>query len=313
MRSNWQYMALALVLALLSWHLVTGRESVEVWVEVYVVSTNTPKDLVVMDGLPGKLQVRIRGPQGLMRNIKPTQLAYMLDLSGLKAGENVIILDGANIPIPRAISTLEIKPTRLVIQADSLAEKTLPVKAAALSDLKSGWEVKQVQATPAEVKVKGPKSSVDKMRYAEAKPLPLAGEAPEELEGKTTLRLPDSTEADPPQVTVRYSLGPKLVRAWLKAKVQAPDVSAKIGIKPTEVRLDLELPESLAKSGGIADAVTVRLAADTDFSPGERDASLSFDLPRWVRVIEARPDKVRITVKKGAEADRFSSILSLHQ
>lgn len=313
MRSNWQYMALALVLALLSWHLVTGRESVEVWVEVYVVSTNTPKDLVVMDGLPGKLQVRIKGPQGLMRNVKPTELAYLLDLSGIKAGENIIILDGSNIPIPRAITTLEIKPARLMILADNLVEKTLPVKAAALPDLKPGWELKQAQATPAEVKVKGAKSVLDKMRFIEAKPLPLAGESPEEIEGKTSLRLPENTEADPAQVAVRYLMGPRLVRAWLKLKVQQPDVPEKVSIKPPEIRLDLELPETLTKNGAPGDAVVVRLAPNTDLSPGERDAALAFDLPRWARVIEARPDKVRITVKRSAESDRAGALFSLHQ
>ncbi len=313
MRSNWQYMALALVLALLSWHLVTGRESVEVWVEVYVVSTNTPKELVVMDGLQGKLQVRIRGPQGLIRNLRPTELAYMLDMSGLRAGENVLILDGSNIPIPRAITALEIRPARLIIQADTLVEKTLPVRPAAPAELRPGWEIKEVRALPAEVRVKGPRSALDRLRHVEAKPLSLGGEAPEEIEGRTSLRLPENTEADPAQVSVRYVMGPRLVRAWLRAKVQPPEGPDRVSIKPAEVRLDMEFPESLSRNGGISDAVTVRLAPGTDLSPGEREAALAFDLPRWARVIEARPDKVRITVKKGAESDRGVSLFSLHQ
>lgn len=313
MRNNWQYMALALVLALLSWHLVTGRDVVEVWVEVSVVSANTPKDMVVMDGLPGKLQARIRGPQGLMRNIKPTEMAYRLDLSGIRPGENVILLDGSSIPLPRAITALEIRPARLIILSDSLVEKTLPVKAGALADLRAGWEVKEVVITPAEAVVRGPKTAIDRMRYVEAKPLPLAGEAPEEIEGRTSLRLPEGSEAEPAQVSVRYALGPRLVRAWLRAKVQPPEGVERIGIKPAEVRLDLELPETLARNGGLADAVTVRLAPGTDLSPGEREAPLAFDLPRWVRVLEARPDKVRITVRKPPEADRQSSLYSLHQ
>ncbi|EPR42767.1 YbbR family protein [Desulfovibrio sp. X2] len=302
MRNNWQYMILALVLAVISWYLVSGRERVETWIEVPVVTTNTPKGLVVLDGVPAKLEVRIRGPRGLVRTVNAADLTYILNLSGIQAGENNITLNSSNVPLSGALSPLEIKPARLTVTADALVSKTVPVRPDWEGDLPSGWELKQASATPAEVKLTGPKSVLDGVSFVETKAWQVDPDSPNDISGRRPIKLPDGTESDPAQVGVHYVFGPRTVQLWARLAVEKPDSPANVVIAPGQVRVRLELPESLAQSEKFRKEIRVTLAPGTDFSSGRRDASLAFDLPRWTKVLEVRPDKVHLTIPKAAEA-----------
>lgn len=303
MRGNWQYMMLALVLAMLSWYLVSGRERVEVWVEVYVVSANTPKGLVVMDGLPSRLEARIRGPQGLLRNINPADLVYVLNLSDIRAGENVITLNPAAIPLSGAITPLEIKPARLTLIADAVAEKTVDVRPVTRGELRDGFELKDVRLLPAAVRVRGPQSVVEGLVDIATKPFDLDVQLTETVERRLPLNLPEGVEADPSQVTARVVVGPVTTQVWVRLPVESPPGMPAARIDPTHVRLHLELPEYLAREPEFRNDVKIRIAPGTNVSPGEREVMLVYDLPPYTRVIEARPETVRIHVPEPANAD----------
>ncbi|EPR34787.1 YbbR family protein [Alkalidesulfovibrio alkalitolerans DSM 16529] len=294
MRGNWQYMMLALVLAMLSWYLVSGRERVEVWVEVYVVSANTPKGLVVMEGLPSRLEARIRGPQGLMRNINPADLVYVLNLSDIRAGENVIVLNPAAIPLSGAITPLEIKPARLTLIADAVVEKTVDVRPVTRGELRDGFELKDVRLVPAAVRVRGPQSVVEGLADLATKPFDLDAQLAETVERRLPLNLPEGVEADPSQVMARVMIGPITTQMWVRLPVESPPGMPEVRIDPTHVRLHLELPEYLARDQEFRNDVRIRIAPGTDVSPGEREVVLVYDLPAYTRVIEARPERVRV-------------------
>lgn len=303
MRGNWQYMMLAMVLALLSWYLVSGRERVEVWVEVYVVSANTPKGLVVMDGLPSRLEARIRGPQGLLRNINPADLVYVLNLSEIRAGENVITLNPAAIPLSGAITPLEIKPARLTLIADAVAEKTVDVRPVTRGELRDGFELKEVRLVPSAVRVRGPLSVVEGLADVSTKPLDLDAQVVETLERRLPLNLPEGVESDPAQVTARAVVGPVTTQIWVRLPVEPLPGIPGARIEPTHVRLHLELPEHLAREPEFRNDVKIRIAPGTDVSPGEREVMLAYDLPAHTRVLEARPETVRIRFPEPASTN----------
>jgi hypothetical protein len=59
------------------------------------------------------VEVRVRGPKGLVRSLDAKRLSYPLDVSSLKPGDNVIDIDSEKMPFSRAFEVVEIKPTQV--------------------------------------------------------------------------------------------------------------------------------------------------------------------------------------------------------
>ena len=64
-----------------------------------VEMTNAPKDLTIRKGLVSKIEVRVRGPKGLVRSLDRRKWTYSLDVSRLKVGENLVDIDRERIPL----------------------------------------------------------------------------------------------------------------------------------------------------------------------------------------------------------------------
>lgn len=128
MWNNWQYRALALLLAMTCWYVVSGQEKVESWLEVPLEFVNLPAQMEVSSGMVGKIQVRIRGTSNQVRSLTTSRLAYKLDLGHIQAGRNVIPLVPEGMAITSAVEVVEISPSRLELNADMIVSKRVPVE-----------------------------------------------------------------------------------------------------------------------------------------------------------------------------------------
>jgi len=124
---NWKDIAIALALAILTWYLLTGREKVEAWVDMSVEMTNAPEGLTIRKGLVSRIEVRVRGPKGLVRSLDRRKWTYSLDVSRLKVGENLVDIDRERIPLSMAYEVVEVKPSRLILTVDRVSKKEVPV------------------------------------------------------------------------------------------------------------------------------------------------------------------------------------------
>ncbi len=62
-------MLVAILVAMAMWYLVSVRDRLEAQVEINVDYYDIPANLVVTDGLVSKIQVRLKGPETLLRSI----------------------------------------------------------------------------------------------------------------------------------------------------------------------------------------------------------------------------------------------------
>jgi hypothetical protein len=149
LRANWQYLLLALVLAVFSWNLVSGRERVETRVEIPVETVNRPKDLVVSRGLVSRLEVRVRGPRGFIRSLDPSRLAYELDLSGLAPGETWSCSRRTSCPVRGARGGGH-RPLAGLIEVRAVAES--PARGGGWRASSARWKLVDTTLEPATVK-----------------------------------------------------------------------------------------------------------------------------------------------------------------
>lgn len=248
MKSNWQYLLLAFVLAVFSWYLVSGREKVDTWIQMPVEMVNAPQGYVVRQGLVSRIEVRVRGPRPMVRGIDMKNVYYPLNLSQLQPGLNVLDFDTAQIPLSRAIEVMEIVPPRVELLVDVLQSKSVVVEEEHEVQLHEDYELKWKTITPETVTIRGPQAVVEPIEVIRTQTIKVHGDRPQKWEVTTGLLLPGEVEATPPRVNVQLFFGEKVEEKWVKAEVRIPEMKGRTAkVKPEAVRLLLEMPVSMAR------------------------------------------------------------------
>lgn len=303
MQSNWRFALLAVVLAVASWYMVTGREKVETWVDIPIVTTKPPEGLTVRTGLLNKIQVKLRGPKGMLRNLDPNRLSYTCDLGNIEAGRVIVALRPEDVKTEGAIQVSEIKPSKLTIEVEHIISRKLPVKPVWTGTLPKNWELQGSSAYPPDVDVRGPESVIKAMQSVYTQEFTVPDHMAEQVVGKAPLLLPEDAEATPDEVGVRFLFGPHMVDVWVTPKMQLPTSDlpkgSSIKITPQQVRLHLEKPETMPLNKKFRNSISVHLPSGVDLSEGTRTTLYRVELPEGVHLLQAQPSSVKIRVSHG--------------
>ncbi|BCS87673.1 CdaR family protein [Pseudodesulfovibrio sediminis] len=297
---KWQTIILSIALAVFTWFLVTGREVVETWVDMPVVMTNPPEGLIIGDGLVDKIQVRLRGPKGLVGNLSSQNLVYKLDVSHLKIGERIVEIDTSRIPLSSTYEIIEVKPNRLKLTVDRRISKKIAVEAVWSGDMNPDYELREIAAAPDLVVIRGPETLLRKITktrvvmsedFLEAVPASWAEDV--------GLELPEEIEASPGQVRVEAFFGPKLHQIWVKVPLE---IHAPRGYKATVsqkyVRLLVEGPIFLFRDNEYRKEIAATLIFGSEMAAGEFNLDYDVTLPEGCRVEKKNPETVTTTLKK---------------
>lgn len=303
MQSNWRFALLAILMALASWYLVSGREKVETWVEVPVVTTKTPKGLVVRDGLLNKVQVKLRGPKGMLRNIDSSGLSYVCDLADIQPGKFTVPLQAERVKTTGAVVATEIRPAKMPIQVAKVISKKLPVKPAWQGNLPDKWVVQDAVSYPPDIVVSGPESVVNSMQAVYTEKYVVPGNTTGQVVGTAPVLLPEEVSAEPDEVGVRFLFGPKMdtIRVSRHILPSLPDASEhnatqEMDIVPTRIKLVLEYPEGMAVDDKFKKSISVRLPENLDMTPGTQETPVKVLLPEGVHLLQSDPKTVRVHI-----------------
>lgn len=283
---NWQTILLSLALAIFTWFLVTGREVVETWIDMPVVMTNPPEGLIIQDGLVDKIQIRLRGPKGLVGNLVSEKLTYPVDVSKLKIGEQIVDIDSSKLPLPSTFEIIEVKPNRLKLIVDRRISKDVSIEAAWAGKIHPDYKLQEVRVSPDMVAIRGPETLLRKITKAR---VVMKEDFPESVPASWSedvgLELPQEIEASPGQVRVEALFGPKTREVWVKIplEVQAPD-GYKASVAQDYVRLLVEGPISLFRNNEYRKDMHATLLFDSQTAQGQFDLAYGVSLPEGCRV-----------------------------
>lgn len=299
MLNNWQYRILAVLLAVMCWYVITGREKVDAWFEIPVELTNTQRNIYISEGLLTRVNVRIRGPKSMVRGLEPKNLAYPLDLSGLKPGENSITLKPENVPVSSALEIMEINPARINLKVEKLVEKNVPVEVEWQAPLDQDYELRRKSVQPPEVRLRGPESVVSMLEKIPTATVNVNATKPGVINTDIGLVLSESVEARPSEVDVTLVFGLKHEDIWIRIPVA---VNAPEGItaesRPETVELKVNAPINLARDDKVKEFVKAEVSIAPD-TPAVNDVfPYDLKLPEGVSLIKAVPERVEIIFKK---------------
>ena len=296
---------LSLVIATGLWYLVVGRDHVETQVELRVEYRGLPSGLVVGTGMTNHLSVRLRGSAELLRNLHSRDLVYTVDLSGVKRGANALPLHVADMPDLKPFEILEVMPSRLILEADALTERVVPLsnKMLPLPD-NSPYVMSSVMLEPSFVTVKGPEMQVNALESLAVVYDPSKNTIEGQHEANVAIAAPPQVEITPPVTTLRYSLDLKSENIGLDRVIQFDDEDGEYAISPTRVHVELSVPESLAHDMDYLDAVRIAVRPSPNLAPGATaDVPPLAMLPSGARLLHVDPASVRITRRSGESAD----------
>jgi YbbR domain-containing protein len=299
---NWKDIAIALALAILTWYLLTGREKVEAWVDMSVEMTNAPEGLTIRKGLVSKIEVRVRGPKGLVRSLDRRKWTYSLDVSKLKVGENLVDIDRERIPLSMAYEVVEVKPSRLILTVDRVSKKEVPVIAEWRGALRPDFRLIEIKTEPEVVEVRGAERQVRQMTQARVLLQMDFDDPPSLWSEDVPIKLAEGVEANPGQVKVSLRFGPEVKTAWVRVPVRletSPDLQAQSGQKT--VRVQVEAPVAAlrdAEAGRDIEGLAAVVALPDGLKPGRHPLRYELETPEGFRVLSRQTETVVVTIRK---------------
>ncbi|XPV77493.1 MAG: YbbR-like domain-containing protein [Desulfovibrio sp.] len=299
-RRRWMHALLAITLAFFSWYYVSGREKVEIWVPVSVELVNAPEGLIIRSGLNNELEMRIRGPKGLVRTLAEKNISYSVDGKNLKAGQNDITIDPSQLPVSNAFEVVELTPSKLVLHVDKLIEKELPVVPEFKGKLAKYQEMRSIVATPSKMQLKGPETVLNSMKRVKVSVVEdFLNDVPEVWSQEVAATLPDQVESVPAQVRVDLMFGFTRRDIWVKIPLElevAPGMS--VTTNQDFVRLEINGPVPLFLNNKFRKDIHARLRINELFPDGQYDdLQYIVDLPDDVVVVKRNPDVISAKVR----------------
>ena len=196
---NWALKLLSFGFAMTLWVAVASETSSEIGIEVPLEYRNVPAKLEITGDAANAVEVRLRGPANVVKDITPKQVLTTVDLANAAAGEKTIMLTAQNVQVPFGAEVLRISPAQVQINLEQTVSKTVPVTPATQGEPADGFEVGRIVVTPAGVRVQGPESRLNSVQSIPTATIHLGGKRAT-LQQAVELDLPD------PQVRVQDQL-----------------------------------------------------------------------------------------------------------
>lgn len=297
--AHWLSLTVSVLTAILMWYVISVRDLLEAQLEVSIDYYGIPQNLIVTEGLVSKAVVRLRGPEALLRSVSAQHRTHAIDLSGIRQGVTVVHLgdDSISKGAFRAFEVMDIQPPRIVIKADALLERSVPLRVRVDSPLRDGaLTVENISVSPDTVVLRGPEKIL-----SEISSLPLVIMLDPKAAGASvtqniTLEPPGLVTATPPSVRAQYTITSGRTVLSRRCKiVLAAEKPRQYTVEPEEITLFLEVPDALAKNASYLSQMEVSVAPP-ELEPGEsRRASLHFSLPEGMSLLNPSVEEVRVT------------------
>lgn len=165
----------ALLTSLSLWFFVTYKGQSETVVEASLEFKNIPKGLEILKQNIKKVNLNIRGHERLIKNLGPSELRVIVDLTNAKQGEITHYFDKGMVAVPKTIKVLRIEPNFVKISLDESISKGLPVKALVVGSPDKGYAVQSIKVQPPSVTVTGSKTEIYKIKLIRTEPIEIVG------------------------------------------------------------------------------------------------------------------------------------------
>jgi YbbR domain-containing protein len=173
---NFGLKLLSLALAAGIWFLISPEEQpAEVALRAPVVLDHVPSHLEISSESIPEAQIRVRGPERVIRDLQPNEVHAEIDLSDAKPGERTFDLTSQQVRHPSDVRVVQVLPSQLHLAFDTRLTREVEIHPRVTGIFADGEQIVKVAADPPTITVTGPRRHVERIDAATTDPIDATG------------------------------------------------------------------------------------------------------------------------------------------
>jgi YbbR domain-containing protein len=168
---------LSLVIAIFLWLAVVRDPLAEVVVKIPIEFEHVPQSLDFTSEHVPQAEIRVRGPERILRGLDQEDVHASLDLAKATPGEHTYDLNIRGVRVPRSVEVVQVMPAQLRIDFDKEITRVIPVRPRVIGTFAPGVQLAPggIIPDPAQVSVVGPEKRVNQIEAVLTDPVDATG------------------------------------------------------------------------------------------------------------------------------------------
>jgi YbbR domain-containing protein len=173
---NFWLKILSLLLATGLWLAISpDEETAEVAVRVPIEFEHVPPHLEISSVTIPEAQIRVRGPQRLIRDLRSTDIHAELELGDAKPGERTFDLTAQQVRHQQALHIVQVVPGQVHLVFDTRLTREIEIHPRVTGNFLAGEQIAKVLVDPERITITGPKQHVENVDAATTDPVDASG------------------------------------------------------------------------------------------------------------------------------------------
>lgn len=190
LRHDWQLKLVALAVAIGVWFLVVSGDRSHVSFAAPVEYVGVGDGLVLVGSPPYPVDLQVDAPRWAAAQLSPTSVRVRVNLAALGEGEHAVPLGAEHVQVPAGVRITRITPSWLRVTLARTTTRTVRVVPQIRGTPAPRHALYGVQVEPANVEVRGPRSTIEMRDTVETVPVDVSGSRERVSQG-VALLLPD--------------------------------------------------------------------------------------------------------------------------
>jgi YbbR domain-containing protein len=165
----------SLALAVSLWVALARDPIAEVALDAPIEFQHMPDNLEINSEHVPSAQVRVRGPERLVRGLRADQVHVEVDLSDARPGERTFNLAARHIREPRDVVVVQVVPSQFHLSFDVRERRDIQVHPRVTGQFASGLHIARLIANPDHITITGPRARVEDIDFATTDPIDASG------------------------------------------------------------------------------------------------------------------------------------------
>jgi YbbR domain-containing protein len=174
---NWGLKTSALVLAILIWAIISGRERTfsEKTIKFPVEVINVSENVEVVNLRPEEVTVSLKGASNFVAAVTPESNPIKIDLKNIKESNKLNYFAEDYLELPKEVHLVSIHPKMIEVYVEEFATREVPIKIRFRGRLPSQLKLKSAKVVPDRVTIMGYKSQINGIDAVWTEEVDLAG------------------------------------------------------------------------------------------------------------------------------------------
>jgi len=173
---NFGLKVVSLLLATGLWLAISPDEQpAEVAVRAPIVFQNMPPEIEISSETIPEAQIRVRGPERVIRQLRANDVHADIDLGIAKPGERTFDLTSQQVRHPRELIVVQVVPSQVHLAFDTRLTREVEIHPRVTGNFLAGEQIARVEVDPAKVTITGPRHHVERVDSATTDPVDASG------------------------------------------------------------------------------------------------------------------------------------------